>query len=184
MTPNRTQDLCSHFKFAHTDPQSDRRNLLNSRFQRFKRGRVAGSMSVACKASGWSGAGFRQRFKGSDLKSNPLHGTMAGQARGAPRSCRRNLLNSRFQHFKCGNTESSAPVASKGVGCPVRDSASGSKGRVSKVTLCTAPPARSSTASAAGNGLTPRTGRQIHPGLSAGILMAWRVICHPKPPPK
>ena len=66
----------------------------------------------------------------------------------------------------------------------MRDSANGSKGRVSKVTLCTTPPAGSSAASASGNGLPPRTGRQIHPGLSVGVLTAWRVTCHQKSPQK
>ena len=75
-------------------------------------------------------------------------------------------------------------MLARSAGGPVRDSANGSKGRVSKVTLCTTPPAGSSAASATGNGLTPRTGRQIHPGLSAGVLMAWRVTCHQKPPQK
>ena len=162
-------------------PQSDRRNLLNSAHRDFKSKRVERvideigappSQHAPCppRLSGIRFHDLCSRFK-RDNKDSAL-------------SSIRNLLSFRFQRSKRGRVTDSMPGASKVVGYPVRDSASGSKGRVSKVTLCTPPPAGSSAASAADNGLTPRTGRQIHPGLSAGVLMAWRVICHPKPPPK
>ena len=60
---------------ASGSPWSSSRNVLIFRFQHFKCGNTESSAPVASKVGGWSDAGFRQRFKGSRFKSDPLHGT-------------------------------------------------------------------------------------------------------------
>ena len=80
LSGTRFHDLCSRFKRDNKDSTlSSIRNLLSFKFSAFQT-RKGGRLNGCCltRPARSLGEGFRQPFKGSRFKSDPLHDTATG----------------------------------------------------------------------------------------------------------